>query len=419
MEDVHNRINERTDPESLVAENPQVPEAELRQIALENLEEELALITEKQKNIMYTNTRSLHCLKALSIFSFNRILLKFSDRGGGQGPMCTAGMVKDQLTNLQNVLFSLKHTPSPTLLESLFVFTLREHLKDKKMDVTTEMDRLLAQAEKSLNTIRDFNREVPVTQIVRCTTRNLAASPVDISGGEEWFLVFRDYWKRYVLERFTQYVRSTGQQKLLDSISQFLGTNLIMLDHVASDSTPQGFPVKGSLCLSFLLTFYSTVFTKKVNEVLESILLGGNFYSREDRTAFTESYNELMKLDNTIRQFEMRISPIGDLGKQYSVTQANGSLSPLRRHKLISLTDEANQEVFSIIETTGTALEGMVNMLEKIVTTTPTGESVVLINMARLAGKGNGFITMLKNALVQLRETRKLFTNIIALELEK
>ncbi|MDR3167920.1 MAG: DUF5312 domain-containing protein [Treponema sp.] len=419
MEDIHSRLTEKTDPELLIAANPQVPEAELRQIALENLEEALAFITEKQKNIMYANTRSLHCLKALSTFSFNRIILKFSDRGEGRVPVCAAGVVKDQLTSLQNVLFSLKRAPSLALLESLFVFTLREYPQDKRMDITMEMDRLLTQAEKSLNTIHDFNREVPLTQILRCTSRNLTISPLDISGGEEWFSVYRDYWKHYVHDRFTQYIRTTGQQKLLDSIYQFLRTTLTPLNHMASESNPRGIPVKGGLCLSFLLTFYSTVFMEKINGVLESVLLGGNFYSREDRTAFTESYNELMKLENIIRQFEMRISPVGELGKQFLAAQVNRSLSSLKRHKLLSITDEANQEVFTIVRTTGIALEGIINMLEKILRTVSGGESVVLINMAQLAGKGNVFITDLTDALVQLQETHKLFTKIIALELGK
>jgi hypothetical protein len=161
------------------------------------------------------------------------------------------------------------------------------------------------------------------------------------------------------------------------------------------------------------------VFTEQVNEFLESILLGGNFYSREDRTAFTESYNELMKLEKIIRQFEIRISPMGDLGKRYASAQADRSVSSLRRHKLISVTDEANQEAFKIVETAGTAFEGMITILEKILKTTPGGESLVLINMTQLAGKGNAFTTGLNDSLVQLQETFKFFNNIITREIGK
>jgi hypothetical protein len=420
MEDIHRRIMERTDPEIFAPEEFQISEAELRQTILNNLEQGLALITDKQKDDMYANTRSLHCLKALSTFPFNRLILNFSDQKMPQGPICTAGMVKDQLANLQNVLFSLKHTPSMALLESLFVFTLQGNLKDKKTDMTGEMDRLIVQAEKSLNTIHDFNQEVPLTQILCCTSRNLTVSPLDISGGEEWFLVYRDYWKRYVNDRFTQYIRTKGQQRLLDSINQFFKrANLTMLNYVVSDSDPYGFPVKGSLCLSFLLTFHSAVFMEKAQEFLESILLGGNFYNRDDRTAFTESYNELMRLEEVIRQFEIRISPTGEFGKRYASLQADRPTSSSRRHKLLSVTDEANQEVFNIIGNAGAALEGIINILEKILKITPNRESLALINMPQLVGKGNVFISGLKDSLVQFRETLKFFNNIIALELGK
>ncbi|MDR2758936.1 MAG: DUF5312 domain-containing protein [Spirochaetaceae bacterium] len=420
MEDIHNRLNKGTDPEILTAENPQASEAELRQMAADNMEKSLGLITEQQKNTMYADTRSLHCLKALSTFLFDRLILNFSDHKAFKGPVCTAGMVKDQLIILQNVLFSLKYAPSMALLESLFIFTLQGQMKDKKADVTVETDRLLAQAEKSLDIIHDFNQEVPLTQILRCASRDMTISPLDISGGEDWFLVYRDHWKRYAEERFTQHIHFTGRQKLIDSITQFFKrTSLKMVNHVASDTNSQGFPVKGTLCLSFLLTFYSSVFVEKANEFLESILLGGNFYSREDRTVFTESYNELMKLEEIIKHFEMQVSPVGEFGKRFAAAQADRTVSSLRRHKLLSVTDEANQEVFRIVRNAGAALEGIINMLGRIVKTTPAGESNVLMNMTQLTGKGNVFITSLNDFLVQLQESLKFFNDIIALELGK
>ncbi|MDR2101596.1 MAG: DUF5312 domain-containing protein [Treponema sp.] len=419
MENIHRRLDKETDPEMLIAENPKGSEAELRQKAAGNLEKTLGMITGDQKITMYTNTRSLHCLKALSTFLFDRLLLNFVD-SAAKGPTCTAAMVKDQLTILQNVLFSLKYAPSLALLESLFVFTLHGQQKDNKGEITTEMDRLLAQAANSLNVIHDFNQEIPLTQIVRCASRDLTVSPLDISGGEDWFLVYRDHWKRYVDERFTRYIRENGQKRLIDSINQFFKrTNLKIVNYVASDSNPQGLPVKGKLCLSFLLTFYTAVFMEKVNEPLETILLGGGFYNREDRTAFTENYNELMKLEETIRQFEMRISPVGELGKRYAAAQADRTVSTSRRHKFLSVTDEANQEVFKIVGNAGAALEGIINMLGKIVQTTLTGESNILTNLTQLAGKGNAFISILKDSLDQLQESQRFLNDTIALELRK
>ncbi|MDR2028862.1 MAG: DUF5312 domain-containing protein [Treponema sp.] len=420
MEDIHSRLDKGTDPEILIAENPEASEAELRQTLANTTEKSLALITEQQKSTMYANTRALQCLKTLSTFLFDRLILNFADVAAFKGPVCVAGMVKDQLIILQNVLFSLKYVPSMALLESLFVFTLQARQKDKKTDITAEMDQLLAQAQKSLDIIRDFNQEVPLTQILRCTSRDLTLSPLDISGGEDWFLVYRDHWRQFVDKRFTRYVQVNSQQRLIASINEFFKrTNLKPLNYAASDANPQGFPVKGKLCLSFLLTFYSSIFMEKVNEPLESILLGGSFYNREDRTDFTENYNELMKLEESIKQFEMRISPVGELGKQYAAAQSDKAVVSSRRHKLLSVTDEANQEVYKIVGNAKTALEGIIKMLGKILKTTSIGESAVLMNMTQLAGKGNAFIASLTDSLDQLQESFRFFNVIIALELEK
>ncbi|MDR0590039.1 MAG: DUF5312 domain-containing protein, partial [Spirochaetaceae bacterium] len=90
-----------------------------------------------------------------------------------------------------------------------------------------------------------------------------------------------------------------------------------------------------------------------------------------------------------------------------------------RRHKLLSVTDEANQEVFTIVGNAGIALEGMIHILERLLKPTSTGESDVLMNMTQLGAKGNVFIADLKDVLAQLQETLKFFNSILALELRK
>jgi hypothetical protein len=413
MEDVHSRLNEGTDPALFVTENTGAAEMELRQTALANLERGLALISEDEKDLMYANARSLNCLKALSTFHFDRLILHFTANPAFQGPVCAAGTVKDQLITLQNVLFSLKHTPSIALLESLFIFTLQEQPRDKKTDITMEMQRLLAQAEKSLTVIRNFNQEVSLTQVIRCCCRNFSLHPQDISGGEEWFFVYRDYWKRYVDERFTQYIEASRYQELVNSIELFFpGIRLRTLNEVFSESNPYGFPVKGSLCLSFLLTFYSVVFVDKINRFLEPILLDGIFYSRENQTFFTENYRGLMNMENIIEQFQVRISPSGEFGRRYAIATMDKAAPSFKRHKSQGILDEANGMAFQIIANVQAAMDGTIKILGKILKTTAEGKYDVLLNMAQLAGKGTVFITGLTESLSLLKESLRLLTDI-------
>jgi hypothetical protein len=420
MEDIHYRINDGIDPERIIAKNPETPEAGLRQIVQNNLAASLASITEDQKNVMYANTRSLQCLKALSGFLFDRLVLNFSTRPVDQGPVCTAGIVKDQLTVLQNLLFSLKYAPSMALLESLFFFTLQDRPADGKADVNEEMGQLLIQAEKSLNAIHDFNRAVPLTQILRCTTRNLTLASQDISGGEEWFFVYRDYWKQYADEQFTRCIQNRRQQDLTGALNLFFrGTGLKKLNHVLSDSDPSGFPVNGVFCLSFLSTFHSIFFMNEINQFLSSIFLSGIFSSQDDRAAFTENYNELMKLGDAIQYFEIRIAPTGDLGQRYAAALGDTTVSSLRRHKIQTIIDEASDGGFKIIHDSRSALEGMIDILRKIIQNMHDGKFGVLSNIAFFIRKGDFYITGLNDAMAQLQKTLKLLNDIWDFEIGK
>jgi hypothetical protein len=126
MGEVHRRLQTETDPEGIAEKSPNASEAELRQIAFKVMEDSFAAINETQRNTMYTNTRSLYCLKELSSFLFDRVIMAFGFASSAGGQNCSVNVVKELLISLNNILFSLREPPPLALLESLFIFLLQE-----------------------------------------------------------------------------------------------------------------------------------------------------------------------------------------------------------------------------------------------------------------------------------------------------
>jgi hypothetical protein len=313
MSEIHKHLEADTDPDKIAAGNPAAGEAELRQAAFRAMENAMAGISEDQRAAMYKSARSLFCLKELSSFLFDRVIMAFGFEASGQ--VCSANVIRDLLETLNNILCSLKDPPPLTLLESLFIFATQEKAGEQGFEINKEMRSLLSRAENALATIREFNRQVPLTLILRCANRDMSRRARPVSGGEDWFSVYREYWKRRIEGRFAEYMRLRRHRDLTDSFRHFLkGTNLKILDNVVSESNPDGIPIPGVFALSFLLTFYSAVFMTDINKVLRPVLIDGEFYKRENRTEFTESYNDLIKLEDDIRKFEGDISPAGNFG---------------------------------------------------------------------------------------------------------
>jgi hypothetical protein len=421
MGEIHHRLQSETSPVFIAENNPEASEAELRQMAFHTMEEAIGTISEDQRNVMYANARSLYCLKELASFLFDRVIMAFAYNSAVSSQACSANVVKDMLERLNNILFSIKNPPSISLLESLFIFILQERLGEPDFDINREIRALLSKAENALVSLREFNKQIPLTLILRCANRNLTLSPKIISGGEDWFVVYREYWKRHVESQFAEYMQDRRHRELLNAFRYFLkGTNLKALGNVASDTNPQGLPIKGSFSLSFLLTFYSVVFMNDINKILRPILIDGEFYKRENRTEFTESYNSLIKLETDIKKFEAVISPSGDYGKRY--IQARGDMTSLiaKRRKIQMVLEDATDAATKIIDEARTAIERMINILNGIIKKDISGKYDTLSNLADFAGRGAVALTAYTGSVIdtiqKLKKTLQLLDDIEVME---
>jgi len=417
MAEIHRRLNAETDPNYIVEKNPDTPEMDLRQIAFRAMDESLAVITDEYRNLMYFDARTLNCLKELSSFLFDRVIMAFGHNILINGEACSASMVRELLESLNNILHSLLVVPPITLLGSLFVFISQERSDEPGFDINREMRGLLIKAEEYIEVIRDFNKQVPLTWIIRCSTRDMAYSPRHISGGEDWFIVYRDYWKRRIETLFSEFMKDRHYRDLLNTFRYFLkGTSLKILGNTQSESNPDGLPIKGAFALSFLLTFYSVVFMPEINKILRPILIDGEFQRKENRSEFAESYNNLIKLEDDIKKFEQDISPMGDYGKRYTQVRQDMSMLPIKRRKIQLVLEDASKDALKIHEQARDASKSMVNILNGILGRDSRGRYDTLTNLTRLAGKGTAFLSGIEETIQQFQRLMSILDDIDAME---
>jgi hypothetical protein len=438
MEDIHFRLQTETTPQRISEKYPDSGEMEWQQLAIHEMEESLVAITDEHRQAMYDNVRSLYCLKELAGFLYDRLLLTFEFEPSLQGSVCSVRVVKEQLGTLNNILYSFKYPPSMTLIESMFAFILNEQEYD-----AVELQNILARAEDSLASIRAFNRQIPLTLILRCASQDVSLEPEVISGGEDWFMAFHDYWKEHIEEQFAIFKLERQRKKLFESFTYFLGgKTLQILEYVESESNPDGMPVYGIFSLSFLLTFYTVVFITQINGVLRDILLNGDFQNREYRTTFTGYYNNIIKLEEDIKRFDYNLSASGAYGKRYTQGSTESSIS-VKRRKMQVAVEEASAEAKEIIARTKSSIEGLLTILEAIIHKDRDGKYTTLVNMSRfmernsqpaggpsekkeeplrqsLSGqKGAVFITDIVEVIQKLQQTLHILVDIDVTELDQ
>ncbi|MDR2494134.1 MAG: DUF5312 domain-containing protein [Spirochaetaceae bacterium] len=432
MNEIHERLQTQTNPHVIAKRFPDFKEADLRKTAFHEMNEAINEITQEQRAVMYEHARSLECLKNLASFRYERVLLSFTFDPLLQGHTSPAHVMLESLENLNNILVSFRDPPSMPLIESLFVFILHEKMEDDdESGMDMEMRDLLGKAENALIAIRTFNKEIPLTVILRCAGRNLGLNTRPITGGEDWFVVYHDYWRERIEQQLSEFRSMRRQQGLMDSLKSFFnGKDMKHMEHVYSEENPDGLPINGTFSLSFLLTFYSIVFINNINNGLRNILIDGKFARRENRTVFTENYNNLIKLEDDIKQLDTQLSGAGDYGKRYALALSENSLQS-RRRKIQVVLDDATDEAEELISRTKTSIEGLITMLTAIITKDSNGEYTTLINMSRFMAKdettdiattvtvkGMTFLTTMRDVIQKFQQTLSILEDITVLDLD-
>lgn len=412
---VHRRLLTETDPYSYSATNSQATESDIRLAVHKALETILSSIDEAQRAVMYRNVRSLLCLKELAAFLFDRTLSAFS--GGSDGKNCPAYLLIDQLMVLNDILFSLDFPPSLPLLEALFLFGLQDRLGSEDFELADETRKLLSRAEEALSRIRQFNQRVPLTSVLRCVSRNLSYLPSSITGGEDWYATYRDFWRKRIDDRFAAFIRDRRREQLEQSLgSLFNGKQLPKLEFVQY-AADEGMALRGAFTLAFLSGFSRHVFSDDLNKPLKLLLLEGEFYKKDNRIEYTDAYNELLKLGDYIKNLDAKLSPDGELGKRLSLIRKEMIALPLKRRKFANLQQEADAEASGIVERASRSLRSLSSVLGGILHGEVGGRYDTLSNLGTLSGRGTStFISSLRNALQKIEKTIQMLGEIESVE---
>ena len=412
MEDIHLRLQNECGPRTILASNPDIQASDLRQAVIRAMDETLQSISEMKRGIMFHHARSLGHLKDLSCFLFDRFILLFQDSSAGRTCRITPP-VKDLMLRLDKTLSSLRDPPSAALLESLFVYELEAGVGKAGFDVESETESLLNQAGEAIAVIRRFNRRVPLTRMLRCITRNSEYFPARESGGEDWFQMYRNYWKRQLEAELAEYFAQKRHRDIVESLEDFFGTRLEPLANVASEKNPGGFPLPEAFILSFLNAFHS-VLNGKIRRVLGPVVMEGEFKRQDDKMSITLAYNDFMQMGGHIQILDGKLGPGGEYGKRYEQTRDEPESLPVKRRKMQIIQSDASREAWEIIERSHVGMKSIGAMLETISGSDTNIEYGGLSNFDRLAGKKPAaFVRDIKETVRSLKQAVKVLNDII------
>jgi len=398
FERVHEELSTDADPFVFAERNALAGDADVRTAVNAAFESALAHIDEDSRRAMLRDVRNLHALKKLSGFLFDRLIGGYQGSQSGRKELSLYA-VSEQMDELSTILASLD-PPSPKLMEAILAFSMGEDLGSTDFDLEEAVARELAAAEKALGVIRAFNATVPMAALVRLAFDDPNRPVGRMAGGEDWFALFKAYWKERIDRRFQRWSAERRVAQLEAEVRLLVGANPpSMLEYVSQAGAENVPPVRFALALRLLEAFYQQVFLRDINRVLKVVLLEGEFYKRDNRVDFTDSYNAILQTGDALKLLDRRVSPDGELGAAWHYAKTELIPLQIKKRKVESAVLAADTEAEAIIRKATDAMSRMQLIIRGILAGEARGRYDSLSNLSRMEGKANkDFLKALEQA---------------------
>jgi len=387
MEEIQQRILYETDFWMVYEENQEKSINDIKTIVEGNLRVILDSIPQDIKKRVYNEIKKLHYLNLLVNLPKEQFLSPFfiADQGPNPAPFKE---FSDLLVTFWSRLSALDDEDLTTVLESLFIFYIKAKMF-KKEDWFAELDFLMSKTKQSLETIRDFRTRVPLGKFCALVTKNLEIKKEPLPGIEDWFSIYKSFWKSKIAQDFKIFNRERSQKMIQISMTHFLGIseeefeNLRVYPKVYTDEI---YPYQDKT-LTFLRLFFTRVFPQHFHPLLKLIFVEGEFYKKANKSEFCETYTQLLRFSEEVEKLSNKISLQGEWGSKIKELEKLSKDQQILEIKSIFQT--AAESVKDVVRRITPVLQSLYNLLHGIVKTEAGGVYDGLSNLSHLGGKNN------------------------------
>jgi hypothetical protein len=422
--EITERLLKDTDPLIINTREPDKADTDIRILLETNLEEIFSSINPEDRKILYQDMKLMQLLLTFSSLGFGKILEKFKKIGDDSQQNCSLISIEKFLSRLTDVLNSMKTAPSLELLEGIFLFF--EQDKIGKGDIPLDDDNPIEKSVKQkvkiaadcLSRLRDFNKRIPLKEILKYSKKNIHYRPLEIGGAEDWFVLYRQYWRRMMENKYKDFVRNRKKQEIKKEINVFIGVaEMPLFKDYSGSEMALGVIGRFNLALSFLKIYYERIFSQRVEKFLKIIMLEGAFYKEENRVVFTDGYDGLLKIGTFIEKLLYDISREGSSGSEIEKIRHEAIALALKTKKIQTVFQRIDKTAEDFIKDTMDNLKRVTQVIDGILYGEAGGQFDTLSNIDAVGGRSNkSFLANLDYIMANLRNASELLGRVFDLE---
>ncbi len=418
LPEIQQRFLSETDPWKIESEMDKAETFDIRREIEFRIEDILDSISDGERKLLYSYSRSLHILNILLKFDFDIILMKFSQQPGKSGKICRFSEIRKPLGTLYNILYSFKYPPDKEVFKALYYYSVVRNNTDPAD--SEKLNTYMAAAEDFLGTVRKFNNHLPLGDINKVVNRNVNYNPLDISGGEDWFALYKKYWYQQFEQNMNRFSMQKKTEDLINQLSKFLGVESIeTLAYYRNGIWGDDIMVRYEYSAGSVYKFLSTVYMQEMLPALKLILVDGKFYKEQNRMDFNHSFSKIVKTLEDIKVVDSKLSPGGSYDYQIQNIKGGQGEAEEKVENIKDIIREADREMESVIRDFISALSMLTNIVVGITHGEIGGPFDTLSNLGFIGkGENKNLIPSLVKIKLKIDNFLELFTTVFDLERE-
>lgn len=312
LPEVTEQMNREVDPGSLPLDREVT--GELRSSMLRKMDVIIKGIPDEKRAYLYSCASSIEWLYQFTRLPFERFISAFSN-GITDSQVARFEAVSSELNSFAKILCN-GHSMQSEAFESLYIFSAKKMMtaEDNSSDETTRARQFMDKATSFMTIIHMFINTVPLRYVNKVVYNNIGWQPDQFSGAEDWFVKFKEQWKKLFDEQWNRWLKEKKKAKLNSGLKQNFG-----IDSVPLLPDRPWARLWGGVNFHFENTagFLYWFVTSKQNEVtgpLKTLLLEGQFVSKDNRAEFANTLNDLSQVASSMYDLAESLSASGQTG---------------------------------------------------------------------------------------------------------
>ena len=370
MAEFEKTLEKNTDPNFIMKSGIISEKSQIRNEIIRQFHEIIESVDSQEKEKVYEIIRGFFLLRQVVFYNFESFQKKTEYEPNGN-KFSSFGNCRKFIREMYEIIYNIHKSSAPfgKLLKYMAEFYYEKGEISGKVSKDDFVSKMLSKLKHDFAAIESFSKNVPLITLIKYLYKDLHYEAGEISGGEEWFSVYKNYLKEKIDKKYDLFLSDKKRNDIVIKMRHYIETIPEEKDlNFQIDLRERIYKLEYANLLFFLKELKNTFYLKKIDRIVSRILLDGVFYKDANKKELYEAYNFINNLDNDFRDFLNNIDPESEGVKnirKYSFEETSKKLQQKKTERFISEIKkgliEKYTEYYNAFTSVANVLYGIIN----------------------------------------------------------